>query len=124
MKRRHWIITSYLIIQVLLSFFVIYYSVFESDQLSLSRFGIDFSMHEIVVSVLAIIACFFLFKWKKWAFWLYSGVFVLDFVTVLFFAETSYLGGGKLIGAINRIVLMYAIFMIKKDGISGWKNLD
>jgi len=85
---------------------------------------IDLSFTEnyffVVFTILDLIFTYFIFKWKKWAFWGTLLVSVLTFILNLYIGVEFVFA---LLG-LTGIVLLFSLLQLKSKNISGWKNLE
>jgi hypothetical protein len=74
----------------------------------------------VVFTILDLCFTFFLFKWKKWAFWGTLTISILTFLLNLYVGVeiiTSLFG-------LSGVLLLFALLQLKCENVSGWKNLE
>lgn len=74
----------------------------------------------VVFTILDLFFTFYIFKWKKWAFW---GTLT---ISVLIFLFNLYLGVGIITSlfGLSGVILLFALLQLKCENVSGWKNLE
>ena len=74
----------------------------------------------VVFTILDLVFTFFLFKWKKWAFWGTLTISILTFFLNIYIGvEILYCFAG-----LSGILLLFAFLHLKSGNISGWRNLE
>ncbi len=74
----------------------------------------------VLFTILDLFFTFFLFRWKKWAFW---GTLTISVLTVLL---NLYVGVDiitSFVGLLG-VILLFALLQLKSKNVSGWKNLE
>lgn len=74
----------------------------------------------VVFTIMDLVFTFFLFKWKKWAFW---GTLTISFLTFLL---NLYIGIEIItcLSGLSGVILLFTLLQLKSENVSGWKNLE
>ena len=122
-KKRHGCLTAWLIYLIIAYSFSTILYLFKTNELSKNvQYQISENMMLINVSVgiLGIVFSILLFKWVKFGFW---GIFTISIIL----AVIKIINDEKITSPIIILVclvVLYALLQLKKDNISGWKNLE
>ncbi len=74
----------------------------------------------IFFTVLDLFFTFFIFKWKKWAFWGTLIISIFTFLLNIYVGVEIIFCFAGLIG----VLLLFASLQLKSGNVSGWKNLE
>ncbi|EKT3958663.1 hypothetical protein [Flavobacterium psychrophilum] len=74
----------------------------------------------VFFTVLDLVFTFFIFKWKKWAFWGTLIISIFTFLLNIYVGVKIIFCFAGLIG----ILLLFASLQLKSGNVSGWKNLE
>lgn len=112
-KKRHIVLT------LLLFLFVV------GDMIALKNVTSDILVFDLnfafaALSVVDLVCSYFLFMWKKWAFW---GILICSLITFILNLSTGTSLLFSLMGLLG-IVLLFGALQLKRQGKSGWKNLE
>ena len=70
--------------------------------------------------ILDLVFTFFIFKWKKWAFWGTLTISILTFFLNIYVGVNIVFCIAGLIG----LLLLFASLQLKSGNVSGWENLE
>ncbi len=70
--------------------------------------------------ILDLVFTFFIFKWKKWAFWGTLTISILTFFLNIYVGVNIIFCIAGLIG----LLLLFASLQLKSGNVSGWENLE
>lgn len=126
-KNRHWCLTAWLYTFIILNaIYALGILFFVSTYDSLDEFLPAGTSRNFMV-LIGVLTCIIyiynmimILKWKKWGFW----GFILTIIVVL--VITRILGediGNPILYFIS-VIILYGLLQLKKDGISGWRNLE
>jgi hypothetical protein len=113
-KRQHGCLLTWLIIAIILNSI---FAVMAADEL-LFRFSFSTKLLECILHVLIVLFAILIFYWKRIGFWGIVAACVAGIIMNL----NMGVGIQSFTGIIS-IMVLYAVLQIKKDGVSGWKNL-
>ena len=74
----------------------------------------------VFFTVLDLVFTFFIFKWKKWAFWGTLIISIFTFLLNIYVGVEIIFCFAGLIG----VLLLFASLQLKSGNVSGWKNLE
>ena len=122
-KRRHIILTIYLIILILTSLGTGIGSLIFYDKTAelVPRFTKGLMYLQLFSTFVEIISIYWIFKWKKIGFY---GVMFAYFLNLYISDKSGIMNINTILGMGIRIGLLYGILQIKSKGVSGWKNLS
>ena len=116
-KKRHWFLTTWLILMIVSSVATILIYLLMGDTFSyLPGWAIPVLIVFLLINLGSAIA---LFKWKKWAFWVLCGTSVVGFVVNL-------LTGVGIVTALSGLIsvpILYGVLNIGKEN-KGWTQLE
>ena len=123
-KKRHWFLTLvlvYLILSTILSQLSI---LMNTKEIKIEKPSVtdDLIILHTFSAIIEIICLFLIFKWKKNAFFALGIIYV--FVDVYIAKEAGNSSLPSLLGIYARLGTLYLALKVKKNGISGWMQLE
>lgn len=120
MKQRNKLVTIWLTLVMLANVVTMGYYFISLFSVSGANIILSFGFHAIG-SILSVIACVMLFRWKKYGFYLLAVITL--FVST---ADLFLIHNGLLIfsSSIIALFICFGILYIKKNGVSVWKNSE
>lgn len=120
--KRHWVITAYLILLLIVNVISLFLNGLPIDALgSYAGFHIDAYMVSFVMNVINVIALIMLLKNVKAGFWVICGTCVVNTIVGCIIGTGDNVA--TCIGALIGMGIFALILNIKKNGVSGWKLL-
>jgi len=114
-RKMHILLTVYLLVTLVASIYVLKNDIKDVLNQTNSK-----NIILLIISLLDIFFTIMLFKWKKWA------LYGLGMTTFIIFIYNLTEGFGFLISLLGLFgfVIICALFLLKKDGKSGYQNLE
>ena len=119
-KKRNVFVTILLLIFLIVEFYTlktITDSNTNNDTIDLTE-KINYSY--VLFTILDLVFTFFIFKWKKWAFWGTLTISILTFFLNIYVGVNMIFCIAGLIG----LLLLFASLQLKSGNVSGWENLE
>lgn len=122
-KQRHGCLTAWLIFMIISNSLTSILYLFAGDMVSQNFPGGISNLMLIFLGILGIgnvVFSVLLFKWMKLGFW----GFLVTTIGALIINLSVGLGIGQSLAGLLGVAILYGVFQIKKDNVSGWDNLD
>jgi hypothetical protein len=122
-KLRHGCLTAWLVLVIVVNSLTAFVLLFKSEIIT-NSLPYDVSSAMIILlgisGIANVIFSIMLFKWKKIGFW----GFVFTSLGVLFINLNIGLSIGQSLFGLVAVIILYGILHIKREGVTGWSNLE